>query len=267
MNELKTKISDKNLTPFQRLILIMEILRSPEGCAWDRKQTHTSLLPYLIEEAYEVVEAVESADSDHIKEELGDLLCQVVFHCQIAKEAGRFDIDGSINSIADKLVHRHPHVFEENADLTPDQVRDQWEKIKVEKGEKKSVLDGLPDSMPALTMAFRIGEKAAGVGFDWNRTDQVMAKLEEELEEIKAEIANNDKERLAEEIGDLLFATASLARKSDIDPERALKNGLRKFRQRFERLEKEVRRDGKSFDDFTLDQLEEVWGQIKSDDQ
>lgn len=251
------------LTPFDRLVAIMATLRSEEGCAWDRKQTHESLLPYLIEEAYEVVEAVENGDPDMLCEELGDLACQIAFHAQLAREKGLFEINDALNSINDKLIQRHPHIFGEKKELNPKQVRDQWEKIKVESGEKRSVLSGLPNSMPALLMAYRMGEKAGGVGFDWSSADEVLAKIDEEVAEIRAEMETEDKERLADEIGDLLFAVSSLARKVQVDPEQALKGALAKFRERFERLEDTVNRSGKKFGDYSLEQLEEIWQSIK----
>ncbi len=263
MDDLKRKIFDENLPPFERLVALMAVLRSDEGCAWDRKQTHESLLPYLIEESHEVVEAVKSGNYDHLREELGDLICQVVFHAQLAKEAKRFDVDDSIKSIIDKLILRHPHVFGEKKDLNPQQVRDQWEKVKIESGEKKSVLSGIPASMPALTMAYRIGEKVGGMGFDWNRADEVLAKISEETDEIRAEIDDGDRARLSEEIGDLLFAVASLARKLEINPELALKRALEKFSHRFARLEQQVNESGRKFDQYTLDELEEIWQSVK----
>ena len=241
----------------------MATLRSPEGCAWDRKQTHRSLLPYLIEEAYEVVEAVEAGDFEALREELGDLLCQVVFHAQLASEAGRFDLDDAINRIVDKLVKRHPHVFGRQKELSPRQVRDQWEKIKVESGEKESVLSGIPRSMPALTMAFRMGEKAGGVGFDWKNAADVVDKLREEISEIEGAVGRGNQEELADEIGDLLFATASLSRQLDIDPEQALRRALHKFRRRFEMLEQRVNESGRRFQDYTLEELEEIWQRVK----
>lgn len=241
----------------------MAALRSEEGCAWDRKQTHESLLPYLIEEAYEVVEAVEKGNPEMLCEELGDLACQIAFHAQLARERGLFEINDALNSINDKLIHRHPHIFGEKKDLNPKQVRDQWEKIKVESGEKKSVLSGLPNSMPALLMAYRMGEKAGGVGFDWSNPDEVLGKIDEELGELRGEMKGGDPERLADEIGDLLFAVSSLARKLGVDPERALKGALAKFRERFTRLEDEVNKSGKKFGQMTLDQLESIWQSIK----
>jgi tetrapyrrole methylase family protein/MazG family protein len=264
--DLKNRVLDTALPPFERLLSLMSLLRSPEGCAWDRAQTHQTLLPYLIEEAYEVVEAVEEGTDDDLREELGDLLCQVVFHAQLASERDVFRMDDSIVSIVNKLIHRHPHVFGERKDLAPQQVRDQWEKIKTDSGEKKSVLAGLPRSMPALTMAFRIGEKAGGVGFDWRQPSDVLEKIEEELAEIREELAKDEdcsQERLDDEFGDLLFAAASAARKAGVDPETALMRALNKFRDRFETMEATIRGKGLRFDECTLEEMEAVWQQVK----
>lgn len=267
MTELRAKVLDKGFSPFERIVLLMAILRSPEGCAWDRKQTHKSLLPYLIEEAYEVVEVIESGKLENLREELGDLLCQVVFHAQLARERGAFDINDVITLLIEKLVDRHPHVFGEKKELSPQQVRDQWELIKTRTEDEKTVLSGLPSSMPALTMAFRLGEKAGGVGFDWHNPSEVVQKIEEELKELKNEIdfgkKKDNKESLTNEIGDLLFATASLARKLEIDPELALKTALDKFKKRFEKLEKRVEQSGRGFDDYTLEELENIWQEVK----
>lgn len=267
MSDLKALVLDPNLTPFEQLCKLMAVLRSPEGCRWDRDQTHKSLLPYLIEEAYEVLEAVEAENYPGLREELGDLLCQIVFHAQLASERGDFEINDSVRSIIDKLINRHPHVFGERRDLKPGQVRDQWEKIKTESGEKKSVLNGLPYSMPALSMAFRMGEKAAGVGFDWESSADALNKVVEEVAEVKRELGSTDmdrKGRLADELGDLLFAVSSVARLEGIDPEAALRNALTKFRNRFARMETELTNNGGRFDDYTLEQMEEVWQRIKT---
>lgn len=266
MSNLKARALDPKLTPFEQLCTVMAILRSPEGCNWDRAQTHQTLLPYLIEEAYEVVEAVESGDSNALKEELGDILLQVVFHAQLADEAGKFGIDDSIQTVVAKLIERHPHVFSERKDLQPSEVRDQWEKIKTDSGEKPSVLAGLPRSMPALTMAFRLGEKAAGVGFDWKKSSDALEKVGEELAEVRAVLGEDSPDRtkrLTDEIGDLLFAVASVARLEGVDPETALRAALKKFRERFDNLETELTADGRRFEDFTLEQMEEVWQRIK----
>lgn len=266
MSDLKAKIKDPELPPFERLCAVMKQLRAPDGCAWDRAQTHKSLLPYLIEETYEVVEAIEAGDFPALREELGDLLCQVVFHAQLASERGDFDIDDSTAAIVEKLIERHPHVFDEKAALSPDQVNDQWEKIKAVTSNRESILSGLSKSMPALTMAYRIGEKAAGVGFDWTKSEDALDKIQEELDEVRQELHGSGadrQERLTEEIGDLLFAVASAARKLAIEPETALRAALRKFRQRFAKMEQTVKRDGGTFDNYTLDQLENLWQQIK----
>jgi len=178
MKDMKAKILDSKTPPFERLKLTMAYLRSEKGCSWDRQQTHLSLLPYLIEETYELAEAIESEDSEQIKEELGDFLCQAIFHAQIASDNGEFEIEDSINLIVEKLIRRHPHIFKEKKDLEPHEVRNQWEQIK--KGDKvktnKSSLSGLPKDMPALLRAFRIGEKAAGMGFDWEKAENVLEK-------------------------------------------------------------------------------------------
>jgi MazG family protein len=257
------KVFGSELPPFERLVAIMAALRSEDGCAWDRKQTHQSLMPYLIEEAYEVVEAVEVGDPEMLCEELGDLACQVVFHAQLASEANHFDINDALNRISDKLIQRHPHIFSERRDLSPRQVRDQWERIKLDSGDKKTVLSGLPKSMPALLMAYRLGEKAGGVGFDWPDAADVLDKIQEELAEIRAELACGDKDKLADEIGDLLFAVASLGRKLQIDPEYSLKLALAKFRERFAKLEEQVSRLGKELGDLSLEELEEIWQGVK----
>lgn len=265
-DEFKHRILDPTTPAFERLLLTMEYLRSEKGCAWDKKQTHRSLIPYLIEEAHEVVEAIELENPEKIKEELGDLLCQVVFHAQIAKEAGEFTIEDSIRSITEKLIERHPHIFKEEKDLEPQEVREQWEKIKLKKkdGDKKSALSGLPKGMPALLMAFRLGEKAGGVGFDWKNSLEVLKKIDEEVAEIKKETAENDKNRLSEEVGDLLFAVSSFARKSGIDPEAALRQSLMKFQQRFEKMEKEVDRRGGKLYNLRPNELDQLWEEVKA---
>ncbi len=265
MSELKARVLDEKLTPFERLVVLLEILRSPEGCAWDRKQTHQSLLPYLIEETFEVVETIEENRTDELAEELGDVLCQVVFHAQLAKERGDFTVDDACTKIVDKLLRRHPHVFGEKQELDPNQVREQWEKNKTRSGEKKSVLSGLPKSMPALAMAFRMGEKAGGVGFDWHDSKDVLAKIKEELGEVEDEINRvaPDREKISGEIGDLLFAVASFARKLNIDPESSLRRALEKFRDRFDAMEAQVTQQGKHLDQYTLDELEAIWQEIK----
>ncbi|MCH7947487.1 MAG: nucleoside triphosphate pyrophosphohydrolase [candidate division Zixibacteria bacterium] len=261
MKDTKAKILDPKTPPFERLKLTMAYLRSEKGCSWDRQQTHLSLLPYLIEETYELAEAIESEDTERIKEELGDFLCQAIFHAQIASDNGHFEIDDSITVIVEKLIRRHPHIFKEEKDLEPHEVRNQWEQIK--KGDKektkKSSLSGLPKEMPALLRAFRIGEKAAGMGFDWEKAENVLEKIDEEISEVRAELGENPPEKLAEEIGDLLFAVASLARKADINPELALRQSLNKFQLRFEKMEKEVDKQKKKLYNLSPDELNSLW--------
>ena len=266
MSDLKARVLDPKRTPFERLCTLMAVLRSPEGCNWDRAQTHRSLLPYLIEEAYEVVEAAEADDSPALREELGDLLLQIVFHSQLAAEEGRFTIDDTINDLVTKLVNRHPHVFGERKDLKPGEVRDQWEKIKTDSGEKETVLSGLPRTMPALTMAFRLGEKAGGVGFDWKSSSEAIHKVAEELDEVRAELQASGPDRnvrLTNEIGDLLFAVASVARLEGIEPESALRTALNKFRERFTEMESRLTRGGRRLQEYTVEEMEQVWQQVK----
>jgi len=264
MSDIKRRILNSDLAPFERLVMIMEVLRSKGGCNWDREQTHKSLLPYLIEESYEVIEAIETDDKKALKEELGDLLCQIVFHARIAEEGGFFEVNDSVKSICDKLIRRHPHIFDNPKNLKPQEVRDQWEKIKISSGEKDSVLGGLPRSMPALTRAFRIGEKAGGVGFDWEKADDVFEKIDEELNEVRQAALENSKEQLTDEIGDLLFAVASLARKKGVDPERALGLALDKFTDRFKMLETAVKKSSRNLTDLSLQELEQIWQEVKT---
>jgi tetrapyrrole methylase family protein/MazG family protein len=266
MDDIKSRILDPNTPPFERLLLTMRYLRSEKGCSWDRKQTHQSIIPHLIEETQELVEAVESENPQKIKEELGDLICQVVFHSQIATEKGEFQIEDSLTSIVEKLIERHPHIFKEEKNLTPEEVRRQWEKIKLKQreNEPKSAISGLPKGMPALLMAYRMGEKAGGVGFDWKNSKDVLAKINEELKEVEIESQDGDQIKLFEEVGDLLFAVASFSRKSGIDPEAALRQALRKFQSRFEKMEKEVDRQGKKLYNLRPEELDLLWETTKN---
>lgn len=259
-----TRFDFDNLPPVERLRKIMSCLRAKDGCNWDRAQTHKSLLPYLIEETYEVVEAIESGSSDRLREELGDLLIQIYFHSQIAEEEKRFSIDDVASEICDKLLRRHPHVFGEKRDLNPEQVRDQWEKIKVDSKEKESVLSGIPRSMPGLLLAYRVGEKAAGVGFDWEDAKDIFDKIKEESIEFEKEFKENNKERMTDELGDLMFAMVNLARKLKIDPEYALRRTVDRFIERFGYIEKTLKSQGKKLSDSNLEEMEKLWNQAKS---
>ncbi len=241
----------------------MARLRAKDGCQWDLSQTHKSLLPYLIEETYEVVEAIESDQRDKLKEELGDLFLQVYFHSQIADEAGHFDINDVASDICDKLIRRHPHIFGEKKDLKPQQVRDQWERIKVESKEKDSVLAGVPKTMPALLLAYRVGEKAAGVGFDWENPRDIFDKLKEELAEFEVEFDDGNSDGMIDEMGDLIFVMVNLARKLSIDPENALKRTSQRFIDRFGYIEKSLKKQGKSFSETSLEEMEALWQEAK----
>jgi tetrapyrrole methylase family protein/MazG family protein len=241
----------------------MARLRAVDGCQWDKSQTHTSLLPYLIEETYEVVEAVETGRLKTLKEELGDLLLQIYFHAQIADEDGYFTIEGVAGDICDKLIHRHPHIFGEKKELKPQEVRDQWEKIKVESKEKDSVLAGVPKTMPALLLAYRVGEKAGGVGFDWENPRDIFDKLKEELGEFEKEFDVGNKDGMTDEMGDLIFALVNLARKIGVDPEYALRQTVKRFIERFEYIEENLKKRGRTFSETTLAEMEELWQEAK----
>ena len=249
---------------FQNLCNIVARLRAPGGCPWDREQTHESLLPALIEEAYEVAEAARAKDDAHLREELGDLLLVVVMHAEIARESRRFDIGEVIRDVSDKLVRRHPHVFGTSDACDSGAVLKQWEAIKRE--EKKAdphYLASLPKALPALMRAQKAQSKAARVNFDWTDVRDVVAKVEEELGETKEAIASKDRARIEEEIGDMLFAVVNLARKCKIDAESALQRATDKFVTRFNRLEDEMRRRGKKLGDVDLGEMDAIWEQIK----
>ncbi len=260
---------------FDELTSIMARLRAPGGCPWDREQTYASLSQYLLEEAYETFDAIHEADAtgdtSNLKEELGDLLLQVVFHSTIGAEKGDFTIDDVAAGVTQKLVLRHPHVFGDTKLERAEDVLDNWDSLK--ENERKasgkpvrdldSILDDVPVHFPALLEALKVTTKAAKVGFDWKHTDDVFAKLDEEVDELKTAISNDDKENIAEEIGDLLFVIANLARKLDIEPETALKRVNRKFRKRFRFIEKELRAAGKKPEESGLDEMDSLWNAAK----
>jgi MazG family protein len=251
---------------FDELVQLMTRLRAPGGCPWDRKQTLESLKPFIIEEAYEVVDAIDSNDRRALAEELGDLLLQAVFAAELAREEGSFDIGDSITAIHEKLVRRHPHVFGDVEAKDAETVLVNWEKLKNEerKAEDKSLLAGVPQSMPALAKATRLTEKAARVGFDWRGAEDVFTKLDEELAEVHEAIRAGDASQVHAEIGDLLFTVANLARKLDVNPEEALQATNRKFTQRFQAMETEARGAGKNLDQYTLAELDAMWERAKT---
>ena len=253
-------------TPFLNLLSIVAKLRNPDGgCPWDLEQTHQTLTPYVIEEAYEVVEAIQNSMGE-LPGELGDLLLQVVLHCQIASEEKRFDIGTVCTLISEKLVRRHPHVFGDTAVDGTKQVLENWEKIKQkELSAGKSILDGVPRGMPALLRSQRIGEKAARVGFDWGTTEEVCDKILEEVREFtEARSKNLSKELIEDEFGDILFSLAQLARKMDLTAEDMLQRATDKFSRRFKEVEK---RAGKPLSEFTMEALDAIWDEVKKDEQ
>lgn len=249
------------------MIEIMERLRGPGGCPWDRDQDFYSLQPYIIEEAYEVVEALQKRDLKLLKEELGDLLLQVVFQSQIAREEGEFTLIEVINGINKKLIRRHPHVFSDKVADTPDQVKLMWNEIK--RGEKDkednadSILSDLSNNQPALNQAYEVQTIAAGVGFDWDDIKQVIAKVREEIEEIETALNSNRKEEAGYEVGDLLFSVVNLARFLNTNPELMLFKTINKFKDRFYYIEDAVREKGNKLKDMSLKELDDIWEEAK----
>ncbi len=279
--------------PFDDLVAIIAKLRAPDGCPWDQKQTHDSLKPYLIEESYEVLEALDRNDSRQLREELGDLLLQVFLHSEIEKELHHFTMQDVIETLSQKLVRRHPHVFEvaQNAEpaLNADQVVNQWEKIKqaerTSQGQPDSILEGVPASLPALLRAYQVQKRAARVGFDWKKPEQVIEKLDEELQELReassrhqfnqaSSASGNDDASLGqsqkdieEEFGDVLFTIANLARHLHINPEEALRKSCNKFVARFEAMELQAAEENKGLQQLTPAEWETLWAAAKEDER
>ena len=262
------------LNELERLIHIMRQLRDPQhGCPWDVKQTLESIAPYTIEEAYEVADAIARGDNDDIRDELGDLLLQVVFHARIAEEAGSFALADVAKSISDKMVARHPHVFGSEDTVTIDQQKQRWEDIKAAERARRGqtgTLDDVAAGLPPMLRALKLQKRAARVGFDWPEIDQVIDKLHEETAELKAELSGNpadsnrDQARIADEVGDILFVAVNLARKAGIDPETALMGCNLKFEQRFRYIEQQSEKNNKNVEDMPLDEMEKLWQAAKS---
>jgi MazG family protein len=258
-------------TRMNELLAIMARLRAPEGCPWDREQTSASIAPFTIEEAYEVADAIERGDPQQLKDELGDLLFQVVFHAQMASEAGDFDFEAVAGAICDKLTRRHPHVFGSGAKLSAAEQSVVWEDIKAhERGStaaEVSYLEGVPQALPALMRAFKLSKRAARVGFDFEEASQSADKVDEELAEVRAAAAANGtappSQEIIEEMGDLLFATANLARKLQVDAESALRAANAKFERRFRGMERLAAMRGVVFADLKLDEQERLWQEVK----
>jgi len=249
---------------FQQLVDIMAMLRSENGCPWDREQTHESLSRHALEEVYEVIETIDNGELENLAEELGDLVLQVVFHAQIAREENRFDINDVLDSIINKLVRRHPHVFgDEEIDSVEEQTR-AWEKTKLNKEGKKSAVDGVPKQLPALLRAHRMQGKAAAVGFDWQHIEPVWEKIYEELNELQNAREQGEQRAIEEEMGDVLFSLVNVSRFLNVEPEQALRNACEKFERRFRAVETDLHDTGRTMSDTSLKELDEVWEAVKS---
>lgn len=272
---------------FHKLIGLMAALRAPNGCPWDRKQTHESLKPYLLEETYEVLESIDHADRAKLPEELGDVLLQVLFHSQIASEAGHFSIDNVLDALADKLIRRHPHVFGNgSSDITPtnaDQVVAKWEDIKKAErqaaGRADSVLDGVPNTLPALLRAYQIQARAARVGFDWTHDatgfDQVLGKIEEEIKELRLALraptstetdlkpSHQRQQEITAEFGDVLFSLVNLSRFIKVNPEDALRQAANRFIDRFHFIESQAKASGRTIGDLSFEEMDRLWDEAK----
>lgn len=253
----------------KKLVDIVEKLRSPDGCPWDRKQSHASLLSFLLEETWEVIEEIKNGKvGAPLKEELGDLLLQIVLHAQIAKEENRFGIDDVVDYVSEKMVRRHPHVFDSKfKNITPAEQKELWQEIKAEEKQHKSVLDGISSDNPSLINSMKIGQRAASIGFDWDSPWDVFSKIQEELSEVEVEMQEDNRALLEEEIGDLLFAVGNLARFYKINPEIALKRCNDKFKKRFSHVEKEINSAKEKGERLSLDEMERVWQSAKKFDK
>lgn len=270
----------KHLTPgewFEKLVAVQARLRAPKGCPWDREQTHQTLRTYLLEEAYEVLEALDTGDDAKFAEEMGDLLLQIVFHSQIASEEGRFTVADVIREIHDKMIRRHPHVFGETRAKDSKEVLRNWEQIKAEErraskeqsgkeegtAEAPSLLDGVSRALPATLEGFQLTRKASRIGFDWDNADGVIDKMREETAELEIALNDKDRQKIEEEMGDFLFAAVNLARFLHVDPEIALKKANAKFSRRFRAMEAQARESGREFKDLPREEMEALWDAMK----
>ncbi len=251
---------ERKLQAFSRLLDIMDDLRAE--CPWDKKQTMRSLRHLTIEEVYELTDAILDDDLDEVKKELGDIILHVIFYSKIASESGNFDIADVLNAQCEKLIHRHPHIYGDVNVKDAAQVSENWEQLKLKEG-KKSVLEGVPVSLPSLVKAMRVQDKASASGFDWDNPVQVIDKVEEELKELKTEIDADDKKRITDEFGDLLFSLVNLSRFLDINPDEALESTNKKFIGRFRFMEDEVRKTGKKLKDMELAEMDRIWDLAK----
>ena len=249
---------------FQQLLNIMEKLRGDGGCPWDKEQTRESLKPFILEEAYELIEAIESGDPEKMKEELGDLLFQIVFQCQVAKERKEFEISDVIEKITKKMITRHPHVFGEAEYRTSAEVIVQWEEQKKLEGKRReSILEGVPEALPSLLRAHRLQNRAASVGFDWNKVGDALKKLDEELKEFKKALETKEKNEIGEELGDILFMLVNVSRFIGVNPEDALRKTIAKFISRFRYIEMKAADNGRKLSDMTLGEMDKLWEEAK----
>jgi tetrapyrrole methylase family protein/MazG family protein/ATP diphosphatase len=263
---IKLKFSFQSKGDLSSLYEIVEALRGERGCPWDRKQTPQSLKKYLLEETYEVLEAIEKGSPEEVKEELGDLLFLVLFIIYLFEEAGAFSLKDLAYLTFQKMIRRHPHVFGEEEAKSAEEVLSNWQKIKMREGKGDSVLGNIPKSLPALQRAFRLGERAERVGFDWENPQDVLPKVYEELKELEEAIHREEKSHIHEEMGDLLFTLANLSRKLKLNPEEALKAALEKFEKRFKEMEGRIKERGQSLQDLSLEEMDAIWEELKNHD-
>lgn len=252
---------------FDRLVAILEKLRSPGGCPWDAEQDHKSISRCIIEEAYELVDAIQSENDEHLKEELGDVLMQVVFHSAIAGDRKKFNIKDVLNDLCDKLIYRHPHVFGDARVSDSEEVIKNWMRLKEKEGSKRartSILDGIPETLPSLLYTRKIQSAAGKVGFDWQEASDCIDKIKEEAGEVCQALQAGNRNQIEDEIGDLLFSIVNLARLSHVDPEAALRKTNHKFRERFHEIEKEARKRGLRTEELSLDEMDRIWEQAKN---
>ncbi len=255
------------LEEIKLLLDVLNRLRAPDGCPWDREQTPDTIKKYILEEAYELYEAIEKKDHEEVEEELGDLFFLLLFLADLYEEKKLFRFSSSLSKIREKMIRRHPHIFGNTKVKGAQDVINNWQAIKGQeakkKGKKKSILGNLPLALPALQRAFRLGERASRVGFDWKDAEDVFEKLDEEISELKDAILKKDKKALQDELGDLLFTCANLSRKLGFNPEDTLKYALNKFVERFHKMEEKIARDGKEITDLDIDSLEDYWQRVK----
>ena len=267
LNEVSLEESNSQQDASGALLLelmdVVDRLRSEQGCPWDRQQTAQSLLPYLLEETYEVMESVTADDAAALREELGDLLLHVVFQGSLASEAGQFTLADSIRAVIHKLVRRHPHVFGERPVADTTVIRQRWEAAKRREKGRTSILDGVPRTLPALNRARRLQEKASSVGFDWQQVNDVWAKVAEEMGELREACSNGDSDAMQEEFGDVLFSLVNLGRFLRLSGEDALRQSIGKFEQRFRGIEQELAQRGRRIEDATLDEMDGIWNRLR----